>query len=282
MTSILRNDDRNYGGGLSRGRTSYGERIAQGDASEGAGSPYGRVGANGAQQTEAAAPSMKPLLVNRLLGALPDEDFERLLPGLEPVSLVAVKSLDHSLDETRYVYFPEDAVISHVTAFSDGNAVEVALTGREGAADFGSVFGRRPASHWMRVTVPGSALRMRREFFAGEFCAGGAFRQLVLEHAGRHVAQISQRSACANRHRLAERLAVWLLMVHDRAGSDQLLLTQELIASRLGARRAGITQLAIDLQKGGLIKYSRGRLRILDRHGLERAACECYGAVRDS
>lgn len=280
MTSGLHNDGGNLAGSFTR-RTSYGERFVHDGAHEGAGPQDGRPAeAGGAPEPEAAG-SMKRLLANRILGALPDRDFERMLPGLEPVSLNAFKGLDDTLEETRYVYFPEDVVVSHLTAFSDGNAVEVALTGREGMVGFGKVFGPQPASHWSRVTVPGIALRMRLELFSEEFCAGGHFRRLLLEHAGRHMAQISQRSACANRHRLAKRFATWLLSVHDRAGSDQLTLTQELIARRLGARRAGVTQLAIDLQKCGLIKYSRGRVRITDRRGLEHAACECYSALRD-
>jgi CRP-like cAMP-binding protein len=280
MTSGLRNDSGNLSGSSIMRRTSYGERFAQDAAPGGAAPQDGRTAeSDGAPKAEASG-SMKRLLANRILGALPDQDFERMLPGLEPVSLNAFKSVDDTLEETRYVYFPEDAVVSHLTVFSDGNAVEVALTGREGMVGFGKTFGTRPPSHWSRVTVPGTALRMRLELFSGEFCGGGPFRRLLLEHAGRHMAQISQRSACANRHRLAQRLAAWLLMVHDRAGSDLLTLTQELIAGRLGARRAGVTQLAVDLQQRGLIKYSRGRVRILDRRGLEQAACECYGALR--
>jgi CRP-like cAMP-binding protein len=182
----------------------------------------------------------------------------------------------------RYAYFPEDVVISHLTSFADGSAAEVALTGREGFVGLGAVLGQQPASHWARVTVSGSALRMRAELFAGEFCAGASFRRLLLEHAGRHLAQVAQRSACANRHRLSERLAAWLLLVQERAGSDELSLTQELISNRLGARRAGVTQIACGLQARGLIRYGRGLIRILDRQGLEAAACECYGVLRDN
>jgi len=228
------------------------------------------------------SPSMKRLLANRLLGALPDEDFARLLPGLEPVSLTTRDNLHEPLGGMRYAYFPEDAVISHLTAFADGSAAEVALTGREGVAGLGAVLGRQPASHWTRVTVPGSALRVRVELLAGEFCASAPFRRLLLEHAGRHLAQVAQRSACANRHRLSERLAAWLLLVQERAGSDELALTQELIANRLAARRAGVTQIACGLQQRGLIRYGRGLIRILDRPGLESAACECYGVLRDN
>lgn len=273
------------GGGLTRGTAHWrsgGSTPAKGDGAEqrpaSAEVRTGTGTANGVGE----APSMKRMLANRLLSALPDEDFARLLPGLEPVSLNTRDNLHEPLGGMRYAYFPEDAVISHLAAFADGSAAEVALTGREGVVGVGAVLGNQPASHWARVTVAGSALRVRAELFAGEFSAGASFRRLLLEHAGWHLAQVAQRSACANRHRLAERLATWLLLVQERAVTDELHLTQELIANRLAARRAGVTQIACELQKHGLIRYGRGLIRIIDRPGLESAACECYGVLRDN
>ena len=273
-----------FNGGLTRDPAQWhprGNGPAQRDGATAARPVFSGAGV-WAENAKAAAesPSMNRLLSNRLLSALPDEDFARLLPGLEPVSLSARDSLQEPLGEIRYAYFPEDVVISHITSFADGSAAEVALTGREGVAGLGAVLGRQPASHTARVTVPGIALRMRVELLAGEFCAGAPFRRLLLEHAGRHLAQVAQRSACANRHRLSERLAAWLLLVQERTGSDELPLTQELIANRLGSRRAGVTQIACGLQERGLIRYGRGLIRILDRAGLESAACECYGVLR--
>jgi len=273
------------GGGLTRDPAQWhsrgnGSAQRDGAAARPAFSGAGLWGENAKATCE--SPSLKPLLANRLLGALPDEDFARLQPGLEPVALTTRDSLHEPLGEMRYAYFPEDVVISHLTSFADGSAAEVALTGREGVAGLGAVLGRQPASHSARVTVPGSALRMRVELFAEEFRAGATFRRLLLEQAGRHLAQVAQRSACANRHRLSERLAAWLLLVQERAGSDELSLTQELIANRLGARRAGVTQIACGLQQRGLIRYGRGLIRILDRAGLESAACECYAVLRDN
>jgi CRP-like cAMP-binding protein len=270
-------------GDLTRGPAHWrsgGNGAAKGD---GVAAAAARAGIENARRVGVAEPPpMNRLLANSLLGALPDEDFARLLPGLEPVSLTTRDSLQGPLGEMRYAYFPEDVVISHITSFADGSAAEVALTGREGVAGLGVVLGPQPASHQARVTVPGSALRMRAELFAGEFCAGAPFRRLLVEHAGRHLAQVAQRSACANRHRLSERVAGWLLLVQERAGSEELSLTQELIANRLGARRAGVTQIACDLQQRGLISYGRGLIRILDRAGLESAACECYAVLRDN
>lgn len=224
---------------------------------------------------------LKRLLANQLLNALPGEDFERLLPALETVTLTPRDGLQDAA-EARYVYFPEDVVVSHLVVFEDGTTVETALTGREGVVGLGAVFCHSAPTHWPRVTLPGVALRMRAEHFRQEFAAGESFRHLLLEHAGRLFAQIAQRAACINRHRLENRLATWLLMLHDRVGTDELLLTQEFIAQRIGARRAGISEVSGTLQEHNLIGHSRGVVRILDRPGLEAAACECYAVMRST
>lgn len=225
--------------------------------------------------------ALRRLLANRLLSALSGEAFERLLPALEPVSLSARDKLDDSR-EAAHVYFLEDAVVSHLVLLEDGSTVEAAMTGREGVVGLGAVFGQHAPTHWARVTLPGSALRMRAETFRREFAADETFRGLLLEHAGRHTAQVAQRAACIGRHRVEARLAVWLLLLHDRAGSDDLPLTQEFISRRLGTRRAGITEVAGRFQERSLIGYRRGSLRILDRPGLEAAACECYAVLRNN
>jgi CRP-like cAMP-binding protein len=222
---------------------------------------------------------LKRLLSNQLLSALPGEDFERLLPLLEPVALTLRDGLQDAA-ESRYVCFPEDAVVSHLVVFEDGTTVETAMTGREGAVGLGAVFHHSAPTHWPRVTLPGTVMRMRAESFRHEFAAVESFRRAVLEHAGRHFAQVSQRAACINRHRIEMRLATWLLMLHDRAGADELQLTQEFIAQRIGARRAGISEVFGALQERDLLGHSRGVVRILDRLGLEAAACECYAVMR--
>lgn len=227
------------------------------------------------------AHSLKGLLANQLLSALPGEDFERLLPALEPVTLTSREHLSDAA-EARHVYFPEDAVVSHLVVFEDGTTVETALTGREGAVGLGAVFTHGAPTHWPRVTLPGGALRMRADLFRQEFAANESLRHLTLCYAGRHVAQISQRAACINRHRIENRLATWLLMLHDRAGTDELPLTQEFIAQRIGARRAGISEVFSALQARALIGHSRGLVRIVDHAGLEAAACECYAVLRNN
>lgn len=220
------------------------------------------------------ASSLKRLLTNRLLNALPSDDFERLLPSLEPVALSVRDNLDDG--EGRYIYFPEDAVVSHLVSFEDGSTVEAAMTGREGFVGFNSLLGQHMPTHWPRITLPGNALRMKTEAFKQEFTGGEAFRSLLLEQVGQHAAQIAQRAACISRHKMENRFAVWLLMLHDRTGASELPLTHEFIAGRLGTRRAGISEVAGRFQEQGLISYSRGAVRILDLDPLERAACECY------
>lgn len=231
------------------------------------------------QKTE--TPYLRRSLTNQLLGGLPAEDLDRLWPALEPVTLTPRENLSDAA-EARHIYFPEDAVVSHLVVFEDGTTVETALTGREGAVGLGAVFSHGSPTHWPRVTLPGGAMRMRADLFRQEFASGESFRRLLLEYAGRHVAQISQRAACINRHRIENRLASWLLMLHDRAGTPDLPLTQEFIAQRIGARRAGISEVFSTLQARNLIGHTRGVVRILDRHGLEAAACECYAVLRNN
>lgn len=227
------------------------------------------------------ANSLKGLLANQLLSALPGEEFERLLPVLEPVTLTPREHLSDAA-EARYVYFPEDAVVSHLVVFEDGMTVETAMTGREGAVGLGAVLAHDAPTHWPRVTLSGGALRLRADLFRQEFASSEPLRRLLLGYAGRHIAQLSQRAACINRHRIENRVAAWLLMLHDRAGTHELPLTQEFIAQRIGARRAGISEIFSTLQAGGLIGHSRGVVRIVDRAGLEAAACECYAVLRNN
>jgi CRP-like cAMP-binding protein len=224
---------------------------------------------------------LKGLPANRLLRALPAEDCGRLLPCLEHVTLTLRQNL-HDAADGRHVYFPVDAVVSHLVVFEDGTTVETAMTGREGAVGLGSVFCHDAPTHWPRVTLPGNAVRMRADHFRQEFAEGEAFRRLLLDHAGRHMAQVAQRAACINRHRIENRLATWLLMLDDRADTADLPLTQEFIAQRIGARRAGISEVFGTLQERGLIGHTRGVVRVLDREGLEAAACECYGVMRQN
>ncbi|MGB9178628.1 MAG: Crp/Fnr family transcriptional regulator [Pyrinomonadaceae bacterium] len=216
------------------------------------------------------------LLTNKLLTLLPGEDFARLLRHLEPVSLSCGENLygfEEGIDE---VYFPESAVISHLYILEDGSTTEAALIGKEGITGLSAIFASTAPAHFTQVVITGTALRMSAEILKQEFARGGAMQRLLLAYAGARIAHLSQRAVCNGRHTVVERLCSWLLMIHDRAGDDQLSLTHEQIARHLGTRRAGVSEAATSLRDKQIITYSRGQIRIADRQALETAACECY------
>ena len=220
--------------------------------------------------------SLNALLANKLLAALPAEDFERLLPHLEPVTLTAGEDLYRFEGGIHFAYFPESAVISQLHVLGDGSTAEAAMVGREGLAGLSAVFNAPQPVYWTRVLVAGSALRVRVDILKQEFGRARALQRVLLAYASARMAQLSQRAVCSGRHRVEERLCCWLLMLHDRVGEEQLQLTHDLMASHLGVRRAGITASATVLRDREIISYSRGLVRILDRRRLEAVACECY------
>lgn len=234
-----------------------------------------RAGIN-QEQKEIKSIPFSGLLTNRLLARLPGEDFARLLPYMEPVSLAAghyVYGMGNGVD---YIYFPETTVISHIHLLEDGNTTEVALIGKEGMVGLSALFNAPLTNYWSQVLVAGSALRVRAQVLTEDFSRAQALQKVVLSYASARIAQISQRAVCNGRHTLSGRLAAWLLMIHDRAGDRQLLLTHEEIARHMGARRASISVSATLLRERKVISYNRGHIRILDRQALLDSACECY------
>jgi CRP-like cAMP-binding protein len=222
------------------------------------------------------------LLTNRLLSALPAEDFARLFPALEPVSLVAGEVL-YKLDaEMRYAYFPETAVVSHLHILSEGGMTEADMVGREGMTGLSAVFNVPPPAYVSEVALAGGALRARVDVLRQEFARGGAFQQVLVKYAAARIALLARRAVCNGNHRVEERLCTWLLMMHDRAGEAPLALTHERISRHLGTRRAGVTSAATTLRDRGIIDYTRGHISVTDRAALEAAACECYPSVRES
>jgi CRP-like cAMP-binding protein len=216
------------------------------------------------------------LLTNKILTGLPGEDFARLLPFLEPVSLACGEDLYGFGESVHFVYFPENVVLSQIHLLADGSTVEAALIGNEGIAGLSVIFNSPRPDHWTQVTVAGSALRIKAEVIKEDFARGKAMQQLLLGYASERLAQLAQRAVCNGRHSVDQRFSNWLLMVHDRVGDNELLLTHEQIAQHLGTRRAGITSAATSLRDKQIISYSRGQLRITDRQALENTACECY------
>ena len=224
---------------------------------------------------EAAAP-----VRNELLAALPRGDYARLLPHLELVRLPRDASLYKSGDSIEHVYFPEDALISLVTHMRDGGAVEVGLIGRDGMVGIPVLLGDDIAYEAAVVQIAGGALRMTSAAFKENLkgdCSPLLTRLLLYTRV--LMKQVAQTAACNGRHTAEKRLARWLLMCHDRAETDELALTEGFISDLLGVRRAGVSGAAVGLRDEGFIRYSRGRVTILKREGLEAFACECYHAV---
>jgi len=219
------------------------------------------------------------MFTNEVLAALPHEELARLAPNLEMVSLSYREGLRGVENGDCYIYFPQGVVVSQIYVLNDGSTAEVALIGSEGVVGLNFIFNSHAPERWTSVAVAGSALRMRAKDLKKEFDRGGVLHRLLLDYVGDYVEQVSQRAVCNSQHKIEERFASWLLMMHDRAGGDLLPLTQEQIACRLGTRRSSITLAAMSLQQRRIISYLRGRIRVLDRKALEAAACECYRAI---
>ena len=217
---------------------------------------------------------------NHLLASLPEEDYQRLLPHLEPLSLEHAAVLYEIEESIKYFYFPFDAVISLVTQMEDGRIVEVALVGKEGVTGLAAVLGQKVSAERAIVQIPNGGARIKAAVIIEEFKRHGKLHDLFLKYANSLMRQIAQTAACNASHTVEERLSRWLLMCHDRVNSDELNLTQEFIAEMLGTRRATVNVAAVNLQSAGLIKYNRGRIRIVDLPGLGGFACECYEAVK--
>jgi len=217
---------------------------------------------------------------NRLLAALPREEYKRLAPHLGEVSLTLSQVLFSPGDGIAYAYFPTDSIVSLLTDLSDGSGMEVGLVGREGLAGISVILGGSETKV-ATVQAAGGALKIRADALREEFHRGGALQIGLLRYTHALMTQISQSVVCNVRHPLPGRLARWLLMYHDRLERDEFELTHEFMAAMLGVRRAGVSEVANELQKMGFISYRRGRVRIIDREGMERFACECYQVVKE-
>ncbi len=219
------------------------------------------------------------MLTNKILSRLPDAEFARLMPLLEPGSLSAGEQLADPEQAARFIYFPESAVISCHADMQDGNSAEVAMIGREGIAGIPALFNSRPQTHSLNVIIGGSALRMKKAEFERELDHAGSLRQSVLAYAGEYMTQISQRAACNILHLTEQRFANWLLLLTERLGTDIVFIMQDRIAWHLGVRRAGISVIIAEFQKRGIINYTRGSLYIINRQLLEAATCECNAVI---
>lgn len=217
---------------------------------------------------------------NKLLTHLLAVDGEYLLPHLEIVPVSFNDTLFEQGDSINNVFFPIDSIISALSIMEDGTTIEISMVGREGVVGISSILGGGSARHWTRACIGGSMARLSARALEHTFVSNENALAFLLRSYGSLITQVSQRAVCNARHTVLERLVCWLLMVHDRVGGENLRLTQEAIASRLGARRAGVTVAAGLLQSIGAIEYRRGQLHIRDRAGLENAVCECYPVLK--
>ena len=217
---------------------------------------------------------------NRLLAALSEVDLARLRPHLESVWLAQRDLLFEAEAPIRHVYFPETAVVSLVSIMCDGNTVEVGTAGCEGLAGLSLFLAQDSSSVRAFAQVAGAAWRMDAARFMMFAAAPGALHRLLLRYTQAFLTQVAQTAACNGAHVLEQRCARWLLMTHDRVDGDEFKLTHEFLAFMLGVRRAGVTVAMRALQDQGLVDYTRGQIRIVDRDGLEGISCECYQVVR--
>ena len=219
-------------------------------------------------------------LTNRLLAALPKEEYQQLLPKLEPVPLVFGEVIYEPGDLIRNVYFPTSGIISLLATVEDRATLEVGIVGREGMVGLPAFMGVKTSTNRAVVQGVGAAMRMKANAFRNECENGGSFPRILLRYAHSRMTQIAQGAACNRFHPIDARLARWLLMTRDRMGTDEFLLTQEFLSNMLGVRREGVNKAAGALQEQDLISYSRGNLLILDRVGLKAIACHCYGIIK--
>ena len=218
---------------------------------------------------------------NQLLMALPPGEYERLIPYLKPVSLVLGQIIYEPKQPIEEVYFPIGAMISLVSIMKDGSTTEIGLVGNQGMVGIPIFLGGNISTNRAIVQLKGNALKMDASILKSEFEKGKQLQAKLLLYTQARLTQISQIAACKSHHLIEERLARWLLSVHDCVSVPELPLTQKFISEMLGVRRASVTEAAIALQKAGLISYSRGQITILRRNELEQAACECYGLIHD-
>jgi CRP-like cAMP-binding protein len=218
---------------------------------------------------------------NKILDFLPEEEFARLVPFLEPVELKSGDIVYLTGDDIEYAYFPEKGLLSLVSTTENGSTIEVAMVGNEGVVGLWAILRDYKIPYEVTVQFTTPALRIRAKVLQEEFDKGQTLREFVLRYLNVMIAQVSQAHICTRFHTLGQTLRRWLLTVQDRANSDSLELTHEMIANALGVPRTAVTKAAGDMQKEGLIRYSRGKIFILDRARLEADSCECYHILRD-
>ncbi|BBE50723.1 Transcriptional regulator [Ferriphaselus amnicola] len=217
---------------------------------------------------------------NQILAALPAQDYARLLPDLEFINMPLGWALCESGCRMSHLYFPLDSIVSLLYVMEDGASGEIAVTGREGLVGISLIMGGDSATSRAVVQSAGSGFRLKSSVMKREFAIGSQLKILSLCFTQALIAQMSQTAVCNRHHTLDQQLCRWLLLSLDRLPSNELVMTQELIANMLGVRREGVTEAACRLQHDGMITYRRGHITIINRSMLEKRVCECYAVVK--
>lgn len=217
---------------------------------------------------------------NNILAALPDADFERLLPDLEFVPMPLGWTMSESGDHVDFLHFPTAGIVSLIYDLEDGSSSEIALVGNEGMIGISIFMGGESLPSNTEVQSAGTAYRLSRRIMKREFALGGQLQRLALLFTQALIAQTSQTAVCNQHHTVEQQMCRWMLMSADRLHQNEIVITQELVANLLGVRRESITQATGKLKKSGLIANARGSITILDRPKLEAQACECYSSVK--
>jgi CRP-like cAMP-binding protein len=218
---------------------------------------------------------------NRLLALLPRVEYQRLSPRLKAVSLSPRQVLYKARSPIDYVYFPTSGIVSAMTIMEDGAAIEVATIGNEGMTGLTAFIGGKTSPYEVMVQVPGDGVRMSADVLKEVADQDGPLRRLLVLYHTAFATQVSYSVACNGLHKIERRCCRWLLMTADRVGTDVLPLTHEFLAVMLGVRRSSLTEVIHPLQERGLILNGRGKIRIVDRPGLEATSCECYRTVKE-
>ncbi|HYF41032.1 MAG TPA: Crp/Fnr family transcriptional regulator [Ramlibacter sp.] len=217
---------------------------------------------------------------NWLLAALAAREWDRWVPHLEPVTLPLGRVLYEPGGKLPYVFFPTTAIVSLLYVMENGASAEIAVVGNEGLVGISLFMGGESTSSQAVVQAAGHGFRLQARHVMEEFNRGGPVLHLLLRYTQALITQMAQTSVCNRHHALDQQMCRWLLLTLDRLQASEVVMTQELLSTILGVRRASVSEIAGQLQKDGLIRYERGRITVLDRPGLERRSCECYGVVK--
>lgn len=225
-------------------------------------------------------PTKHSPLQNHLLAAIPQHEFKRLSPHLEPTPMELGEVLYESGGRLQHVYFPTTSIVSLLYVMEDGDSAEIAVVGNEGILGISLFMGGETTPSRAIVQSAGFGYRLRAQFLKEEFNRAGPVMHILLRYTQALITQMAQTAVCNKHHSVQQQLCRWLLLSLDRLNGNEVVMTQELISNMLGVRREGVTAAAGKLQRDGLIRYSRGHITVLDRPGLEKQVCECYAVVK--